>query len=65
MCPRYEGKPTVAGLIVLAVLLSAGLWLQQRRDARQHLVRHTVDDQGRQPREHDSRKIIYVTSSRP
>jgi hypothetical protein len=27
---------TVAGLIVLGVLLSAGLWLQQRRDTRQH-----------------------------
>jgi hypothetical protein len=27
---------TVAGLIVAAVLLSAGLWFQQRRDARQH-----------------------------
>jgi len=27
---------TVAGLIIAAVLLSAGLWLQQRRDARHH-----------------------------
>ncbi len=27
---------TVAALIVVAAALSAGLWLQQRRDARQH-----------------------------
>lgn len=27
---------TIAGLIVIAAALSAGLWLQQRRDARQH-----------------------------
>jgi ethanolamine transporter EutH len=26
----------VAGLLIVAVLLSAGLWLQQRRDARHH-----------------------------
>lgn len=29
---------TIAGLIVIAVLLSAGLWLQQRRVARQHRI---------------------------
>jgi hypothetical protein len=35
---------TVAALIVLGVLLSAGLWVQQRRDASQHRVT------GQQPR---------------
>jgi hypothetical protein len=29
------------------------------------LVRYILDDQGRQPGEHDSRKFIYVTRHRP
>jgi hypothetical protein len=29
------------------------------------LVRHVLDHQGRQPREHNPRKFIYVTHDRP